>query len=120
MGSSDNEVQVDLPRGCAERAFYGIVLLLPLMLVGGGLVSVYLKWNPTTTLEHGLKFLAVQFLLLITTMICLGILWCLFTPSWVERAFARRAVVLQWAVGITVVLAIVALVVLSALQADRV
>jgi hypothetical protein len=102
-----------LPRGCLDRLVYGVVTLLALALFLSGLVVVFLEWKPDGVGGSILKAMACECLLLINTMLGLSVLWCLFTPAWVERALARRERWFKAIAVLIVVSGILAIVVLS-------
>ena len=101
---------MSLPKGRLQRLFYGVFFLFFAYLVGGGWVILY-RSRPNDTFRSIVRFVILDFLSLFFTVLFLAVVWCLFTPKWVERIFDARARTLVLAtivlmVGLAILMAV--------------
>lgn len=101
---------MDLPRGFGDRLLHGVAsAFLTLFFVPFLIVTHF--WAPETILWRVVKYVTQDILFLFASAFFLALVWCLFTPRWVEkllRARTPRLVALSviLVVGLTIALVV--------------
>jgi hypothetical protein len=80
---------MSLPRGPLKRALYAVFFSIAACAVGGWWWTLY-QSQPDGTFHTVLRFVLLEFVALLLSVLALAIIWCLFTPRWVEGVFNQR------------------------------
>ena len=80
---------MELPR--ENRLFGGCVCLLLAVLIGFLSLLALFFWKTEGFLEGLLKFVLVETGILFIAFFLLSVIWCAFTPKWIEDLLHRRA-----------------------------
>ena len=96
---------MELPRD--NRGFCGLISFCLVFITGVlGLVAFF-QWKTEGFVEGVLKFAVLETAFLFFAFFVLSVIWCAFTPRWVEELLERRAKRAMIAAGILFVVAVV-------------
>ena len=106
-----------LPRSGGDRLFQGLVALPMALFIGACTLLGLLHWKPQGWIEHLIKIFVLQTGFLFFFVFFLLLVWCAFTPAWIERLLERRSKQLMAFSAVLIIGLVLGLVVNETLRA---